>query len=149
MRPNETTEEHEAADAKATGETMAATRRLLIVDDDDEIRNVFGLLLGSAFPDVPIDEAPDGVEAIERFREHRHRVIVMDLMMPKMDGRRAFETLEKTCAEQNWEMPAVVFCTGFSPPTVIQEIVASQKKHCLLSKPVRRDTLIDHVEQRL
>lgn len=63
----------------------------LIVDDDDDIRRLVARIL-SRFG-VRIDEARDGAEAILRAVERPHDLIVMDLMMPNLDGFRAMEAI--------------------------------------------------------
>jgi len=73
----------------------------------------------------------------------------MDLHMPVMDGQQAFLELKRMCESRGWEMPSVVFCTGFIPPDSIREVIARQPRHALLSKPVTGDKLVDAVKARL
>jgi CheY-like chemotaxis protein len=59
--------------------------RILVVDDDEDIREVIGLILREQ--GHLVDEAPDGVAALERLRTgERPSVILLDLMMPNLDG---------------------------------------------------------------
>ena len=90
-----------------------------------------------------------GAEALEAFSLNHHGVLLMDLHMPVMDGQSAFMTLEKRCREQDWEMPRVVFCSGFAPPTELRERVARDSAHCMLSKPVANEVLVDAIRPGL
>mgnify|MGYP001595314457 CR=1 FL=1 len=123
--------------------------RILIVDDEVRIREVFRLILSDGLPDCKIDVAANGKEALEIFRTAHPSVVVMDLHMSVMDGQAAFMQLQKQCAENNWEMPSIIFCTGFAHPETVRSIVVRNATHCLLSKPVRGETLLNVVKSRL
>lgn len=58
--------------------------RILVVDDDDAIRT----LLVAALRREPfdVDAAPDGAAALELTRLHEYAVIILDLMMPRLNG---------------------------------------------------------------
>ena len=123
--------------------------RMLIVDDEQSLLNVFKLVISMEIPDVAIDLAEDGSQALNAFREQHHAVLLMDLRMPVMDGRQAFLAIESLCNQRQWEMPSVIFCSGYEPPDSIRRVVASSSCHEILSKPVENDLLIDTVRSRL
>ncbi len=58
---------------------------ILVVDDDPDIRRMLDVELRSAGFDR-IETASDGVEGLRKARESRPAVVVLDLMMPRMDG---------------------------------------------------------------
>lgn len=60
-------------------------RPVLIVDDNDDVREVLAFMVSTAGYNV--ETAADGREALEKLRASRPCVVVLDLMMPKMDGR--------------------------------------------------------------
>lgn len=122
---------------------------VLIVDDEPSIVRLFKVMLSSAMPDVVIDTAANGEEALLSFTQKHHRVLLMDLHMPVMDGRAAFGKIEELCHSRDWEMPAVVFCTGFAPPESVKTVVAENPMHCLLAKPVTGKALVEAVRHRL
>ncbi|HEX8169339.1 MAG TPA: response regulator [Thermoanaerobaculia bacterium] len=59
-------------------------KRALVVDDDDPIRHMLTKVVERQ--NLEVDTARDGVEAIERIDEDGYCVIVLDLMMPRVDG---------------------------------------------------------------
>jgi len=123
--------------------------RILIVDDEEPIVFLFRSILHSAFGGMKIDTVGDGARAVACFRANRHDVLLMDLHMPVMDGYSAFREIEEICRGEKWEMPSVVFCTGFAPPNSLSEIIAGNPRHCYLPKPVHPDDLVDTIKSRL
>ena len=61
--------------------------RLLVVDDEINIRKVIREY--AEFSDFLVDEAEDGLDAIEKVKVNDYDIIVMDIMMPKLDGYSA------------------------------------------------------------
>lgn len=60
--------------------------RVLVVDDDALVRSSLAMILGAGEDIEVVAEAADGREAVERAREHRPDVVLMDVRMPVMDG---------------------------------------------------------------
>jgi CheY-like chemotaxis protein len=123
--------------------------RILVVDDEMRVREVFRMILSDGFPDKTIDTAANGQEALDSFATLHHKVCLMDLHMSVMDGHVAFLKILELCAERKWEAPSVVFCTGFAHPDAVRSVVVRDSTHCLLSKPVRAETLLNIVRSRL
>jgi CheY-like chemotaxis protein len=123
--------------------------RILIVDDEEAIVFLFRAILDSALKNTKIETVGDGAMAVASFRAKRHDVLLMDLHMPVMDGYSAFRKIEELCTGENWNMPSVVFCTGFAPPEILSRIIASDPRHGFLPKPVSPDDLINAVKSRL
>ncbi|MDP6491141.1 MAG: response regulator [Kiritimatiellia bacterium] len=124
-------------------------RRILVVDDEEVIQKLFSMVLAWELPDADVEVAANGAEALEAFALKHHGVLLMDLHMPVMDGQSAFMTLEQRCHDQDWEMPRVVFCSGFAPPTELRDRVENDSAHCMLSKPVANEVLVDAVRPGL
>lgn len=67
--------------------------RLLIVDDESKIREV--LREYAEFEGYSVTEASDGMEAVILCRENDFDLVVMDIMMPKLDGFSAVKEIRK------------------------------------------------------
>jgi DNA-binding response OmpR family regulator len=63
---------------------LTATRLVLVVDDDDIVRRVVRAMLEA--DDFKVVEARDGNEALERVASDHPMVVVLDVMMPCLDG---------------------------------------------------------------
>ncbi|RZT23689.1 response regulator transcription factor [Fictibacillus sp. BK138] len=57
---------------------------VLVVDDEKEIRDAIEIYLKNE--GITVVQASDGIEAIEKLDEHQIHLIIMDIMMPKLDG---------------------------------------------------------------
>jgi CheY-like chemotaxis protein len=73
-------------------EPSSGSPRVLVVDDDDAIREFLRDLLGSEGYEV--DEAANGAEAVERVRANPPSAVLMDLMMPVLSGAEATARLK-------------------------------------------------------
>ena len=67
--------------------------RLLIVDDEQRIRSLIAKY--AAFEGYETAEAADGMRAVEMCRENRYDLIIMDVMMPELDGFSAVREIRK------------------------------------------------------
>jgi len=123
--------------------------RTLIVDDEERIVRLFKIIISSAFPTLTVDQAFNGAEALEAFKANHHAVLIMDIHMPVMDGQSSFVEIRKLCQERAWEMPSVVFCTGYAPPGAVKSLVMQDSNHALLLKPIRGEAIVEAVRKRL
>ena len=74
---------------KKTDETI----RILIADDHAVIRDGLSMILGLQDDFTVIGQAQDGLEAVELCRRSAPDVVIMDLMMPKLDGCAATQKI--------------------------------------------------------
>lgn len=78
------------------------TPRILVVDDEDRIRRLVRMYLErNAFE---IEEAEDGQEALNKALTNRFDLIILDLMLPSMDGREVCSSLR----QQGNETPIIM-----------------------------------------
>ena len=68
--------------------------KILVVDDEEKIREVIKTY--AEFEGHTGVEAIDGIDAVEKAREQDFDVIVMDIMMPRLDGFSAYKEIKKT-----------------------------------------------------
>ena len=67
--------------------------KLLIVDDEQRIRSLIAKY--AAFEGYETAEAADGMQAVNMCRERRYDLIIMDVMMPELDGFSAVREIRK------------------------------------------------------
>ena len=69
-------------------------RRILIIDDEDDIRQVAALSLETV-AGWEVVTASSGTQGIRRAQDERPDAILLDVMMPGMDGPTTFQELRK------------------------------------------------------
>lgn len=73
---------------------MSEIARILICDDESGLRAVIKRY--AVFEGYEVDEAGDGMEAVEACRKNTYDIIIMDIMMPELDGFSAVKEIRKT-----------------------------------------------------
>ena len=69
-------------------------KKLLIVDDEEKIREVIKEY--AEFEGYEAEESSDGMDAVKKVKEEDFDLIIMDVMMPKLDGFSAVKEIRKT-----------------------------------------------------
>lgn len=69
--------------------------KILLVDDEANIRNFVKKY--ATFEGHEVTEAADGMEAVRQCREHKYDIIIMDVMMPEVDGFTACRKIREFC----------------------------------------------------
>lgn len=110
--------------------------RILIVDDDDAIRALLLTVLRRR--GLQADAARNGIEALDKLGVHQYEVMLLDLMMPHMNG---YEVLEHLAAQPPPTRPLVLVLTaGLEPRPLDTRIVIG-----MLHKPFDVELLVDTV----
>lgn len=100
-------------------------RRALVVDDDPSIRGLVSVLL--RHEDFIADVAADGAEAIEKMEATHFEVVVLDLMMPRVNGHEVIDHLKRA----HPEMLSRVIVLSAAPTREVR----SEPVFAVLSKP--------------
>ncbi len=88
---------------------MPANYKILIVDDEEDILEVLKYNLEKE--GYTVDTAGDGIAAIEKARSFEPQLIILDIMMPGMDG---IEVCQKLRSEPKFENTLIAFLTARS-----------------------------------
>jgi DNA-binding response OmpR family regulator len=108
---------------------------VLVVDDEAAIRALVAKIIERAGFDV--ETARDGREAIEKLHEADYDVLVIDLMMPNIDGYGVVDYLR----ERGGQQPAVILITAADSAAVRK--MDGALVHSVLRKPFDIDVLAD------
>jgi two-component system, NarL family, response regulator LiaR len=113
--------------------------KVMIVDDHAVVRSGLSAFL-MAYDDLElVGEASGGKEAVSRCREVSPDVVLMDLVMPEMDGAQTTEEILKTCPDIK-----VVALTSFPEEDLVQKALKAGAISYLL-KNVSGDELADAI----
>ncbi|HEY5513948.1 MAG TPA: ATP-binding protein [Geomonas sp.] len=116
---------------------------VLVVEDSPEVRKLTRQVLEDH--GYRVIEAVDGQDAVEKFLKHQDavRLIIMDVVMPKMNGKEAFAEIAKIRPGTK-----VLFTSGYTPDDVIKKGVLFEKDN-FLAKPSSPQTLLRMVRELL
>ena len=109
--------------------------RLLIVDDEREIREALRTALEDQGFTVAV--AANGAEALAKIQERRPRLVLLDLMMPIVDG---WEVLDRVRADPSLDDVRVCVCSAVPG-------LASTRADFVLRKPFGVEAVMSVVEQ--
>lgn len=119
--------------------SMQAPVRVLLVDDHDMVRRGLATFL-AVYDDLElVGEARSGAEALGLCAEAQPDVVLMDLMMPDMDGPSATQEIRR-----QWSDIQVIALTSFPEPGLLQRVLQAGAISYLL-KNVSADTLHDAI----
>ena len=120
---------------------MSLSHRVLVVDDDNEIRETMVEVLNDEGYEAV--GASDGIEALEQLRDPADRwcLVLLDLMMPNMDGRafRAEQLMDPAIAP----IPVVIVSAMNDVATTAEELQVAAH----MTKPIPLRELIRMVRQ--
>ncbi|KFE63911.1 response regulator [Hyalangium minutum] len=119
---------------------MSAGGSILVVDDDEDIRDILSLLLCSEGYEV--DSARDGLDALDHLRAGEPpSVILLDMMMPRMDGEDFLTSIHDT--PQYADIPVVLISGHHAAREKAAQLAAAD---CLV-KPIDADELLSVVRK--
>jgi two-component system OmpR family response regulator len=118
--------------------------KVLIIDDDADIRSIARLSL-SRVGGMEVIEAGSGIEGVRKAREEKPDVILLDMMMPTMDG---LETLAALRSQLATALTPVIFLTAKAVGDEVERLNALNAAGVLI-KPFDPRTLADDVRALL
>jgi two-component system chemotaxis response regulator CheY len=120
--------------------TEPAGKRILVIDDANLIRRFYRDALERA--GFQVDEALNGVEALEKVLGETYDLIVVDVNMPKMDGISFLKALRRQASPVS-SLPALVISTEAAAQDAASARAAGANFY--LVKPVGQERLVEHV----
>ncbi len=115
-----------------------AKRRILVVDDEDNLRTMLAAAL--KFEGFDVEQAADGREGLKAVKEHRPDLVVLDVMMPELDG---FGVL-KRMREAGDRTPVIFLTARDSSGDTVQGLGLGADDY--LAKPFALEELVARVE---
>jgi DNA-binding NarL/FixJ family response regulator len=114
--------------------------RILLVDDHPVVRQGLRTLLEGSSEWEVVDEASDGLEAVEKVGSLQPDVVVLDITMPRMNGIEACRIIK----QKNPKLE-VLFVTQHDSPQMLREALAAGARGYVVKSNLARD-LVEAVE---
>jgi len=124
--------------------------KILLVDDDPDVRTAIGAILESR--DYEVVTARDGEEALEKLKEERPDLMILDLLMPRMNGFSVCRELQDPSWSDYSKIPVLILTAvaeGASRRRYQLETGQTLDVDDYIEKPVDMYTLLDRIEALL
>lgn len=111
--------------------------RVVVADDHHLVRQGIRALLEKAKDIQVVGEAADGAEAVQMAKDLRPDVMVMDIVMPRLNGTQALEQF------QALKLPTrVVILSMYSDETIVRQALRNGARGYLLKRSVTEELLL-------
>lgn len=118
------------------------SKGILLVDDAAFMRMMIKDILVKNGYDV-LGEAENGAKAIEKYKELKPNLVVMDITMPEVDGIQAVKEIKKYDPSAN-----VIMCSAMGQQAMVIEAIQSGAKDFIV-KPFQADRVLEAVKKVL
>lgn len=115
----------------------AAATELLVVDDDAAIRDFLRSFLRQE--GFQVSEAASGTQALERLHQHQPDLVILDLLMPDMDGEETLRQIRRF-----WPELPVIISSGYAREELLTRL-ADCAPFAVVEKPYRPETLLNTI----
>ncbi len=119
---------------------------ILIVEDDPAMRDLLELALTQQFvPPFELQIAQNGSEAMEKIQQHLPTLVVLDILLPQMNGLQLLQQLKDQPVRNDTR---VVVISALGVREVVQQAMESGANDFIV-KPFDMDTFIDRIKSTL
>ena len=124
---------------------MSKQKRILIVEDDVYIRDLYAEVLTEA--GYAVETAVDGEEGLVKGKVGGYSLILLDVMMPKLDGLGVLQGLQKN-PPQSPNGP-VILLTNLAQNEVVQEALKTGAKDFIIKADLNPQELLARIKSYL
>ncbi|MFY4773896.1 response regulator [Metabacillus sp. RGM 3146] len=116
--------------------------KILIVDDAAFMRMMIKDILTKNGYNV-VAEAADGMQAVEKYKEHQPDLVTMDITMPEMDGISALKEIKKLNPNSK-----VIMCSAMGQQAMVIDAIQAGAKDFIV-KPFQADRVLEAIQKTL
>ncbi len=123
---------------ESSGSTELERKKILIVDDDNDTTDLLRIILETR--DYEVFTANSGEQGINTLRSNAPDIMVIDLLMPDMDGMKVVQTVRKFC-----NIPILVV-SALSRPNIVEQALDSGADDFIV-KPMSSSVLVASINK--
>ncbi|MHA6251285.1 response regulator [Oceanobacillus sp. CAU 1775] len=118
------------------------SKKVLIVDDAAFMRMMIKDILSKNGYEI-VGEAPDGAQAVEKYKELQPDLVTMDITMPEMDGITALKEIKKIDPNAT-----VIMCSAMGQQAMVIDAIQAGAKDFIV-KPFQADRVLEAIQKAI
>jgi DNA-binding NtrC family response regulator len=125
----------------------ATIKRIMIVDACDDINLTFKIVLSESDRRLRVQSFTDAVDALREFRPDFYHLVIIDILLPKMNGFELYDKLRSLDSKVK-----ICFMTTGSEiflKEFIKEAFPESDPSCFIRKPIANEDLLKRVQEAL
>jgi CheY-like chemotaxis protein len=125
---------------------MGTSAKILVVDDDPDMRDALQIILESA--DYSVVMAEDGEQCLAKLKEEQPDLLILDLLMPRMDGFEVCKALKDPRHAKYGRLPIIILSSvqeGVSQRRYELETGVQLDVDDYVEKPIESSVLLERV----
>jgi len=115
-------------------------KKILLVEDEERIRKVINIIIRG--DDIIIDEAEDGTQALQKITNNKYDLVILDLMIPEIDGFGVLEHIRNNEATE--DLPVIIVSARSEDRDILQGLKGGANYY--IPKPFEPQELISSLE---
>lgn len=127
----------------AVNETLGQ-KTILLIEDDADLRSLYKEVLEGAGHKV--EEAGDGVTAIDKIKNVKWDLLLLDIMLPGKDGVKLLKEIKE---HEGWKKGPVLALTNLNSEALIKEVFDDGADGYLIKAEITPDKIVTEAENYL
>lgn len=125
----------------------AAIKRIMIVDASDDVNLTFRIVLSESDRRLRVESFNDPVEALREFRPDFYHLVIIDILMPNMNGFELYNRLKKL--DSNVKICFMTTGSEIFLSEFTKETFPELDLNCFIRKPIANEDLLKRVQEVL
>jgi two-component system, OmpR family, response regulator ChvI len=125
----------------------AAINRIMIVDASDDVNLTFKIVLSESDRRLRVESFNDPIDALREFRPSFYHLVIIDILMPKMNGFELYNRLRKL--DSNFKICFMTTGSEIFLREFAKEAFPELNLNCFIRKPIANEDLLKRVQEVL
>lgn len=121
-------------------------KKILVIEDDDFLRKLFMKKLGQF--NFEVEQAADGEEGLRKVQEYRPDIVVLDMIMPIVDGFEVIKEIRSLEDEQLSKIP-ILAVSNLGQETEIQTALKLGANDYLIKAHFSTEEIVQKIKEQL
>lgn len=123
------------------------TKSILLVEDDEALREMYTLIITKA--GYALETATDGVQGIAKLRQGGYNLVLLDLMMPNLDGIGVLKAMQDVSNRPKKPNGPIIVLSNAGYNKVAEEAIQLGAKGFLMKAELTPKELVKEIQDRI